>query len=49
MFKVIDNRPFDIFLIELFPFRKTKWFPFHARATDRIKNLIIIFLTFIGS
>jgi hypothetical protein len=46
---ILNLYAFDIFLIELFPFRKTKWFPFHERATDRIKNLIIIFLTFIDS
>jgi hypothetical protein len=32
---------FDIFLFELFPLQRTKWFPFNARATERIKNLII--------
>lgn len=28
----------DIFLLELFPLQKTKWFPFHVSATERTKN-----------
>jgi hypothetical protein len=29
------------------PFRRTKWFPFHARAMESTKNLRIIFFKFI--
>jgi hypothetical protein len=35
---------FNIFLFELFPLQRTSWFPFNARAIERIKNLNIIFL-----
>jgi hypothetical protein len=40
---------FDIFLFELFPLRRTKWFPFafHARVPERTKTLSIIVLEFI--
>ena len=34
---------FNILLFKLFPLQRTKWFPFIARATERIKNLSIIF------
>jgi len=32
------------FLFELFPFWRTKWFLFNARAKERTNNLSIIFL-----
>jgi len=34
---------FNILLFDLFPLQRTKLFPFNARATERIKNLSIIF------
>jgi hypothetical protein len=37
------------FNILLFPLLRTNWFPFNARATERIKNLSIIFLKFIDN
>jgi hypothetical protein len=40
---------FNILLFELFPLQRTNWFPFNARATERIKNLSIIFLIFIDN
>jgi hypothetical protein len=56
---VIDHLPipdlilklytFNILLFELFPLQRTKWFLFNARATERIKNLSIIFLKFIDN
>ena len=30
---------FSILLFDLFPFQRTNWFPFNARATENIKNL----------
>jgi hypothetical protein len=39
----------NILLFELFPLQRTNWFPFNARATERIKNLSIIFLKFIDN
>ena len=38
---------FDIFLFQLFPLQRIKWFPFHARAMESTKNFRIIFLKFI--
>jgi hypothetical protein len=40
---------FSILLFELIPLQGTNWFPFNARATERIKNLSIIFLKFIDN
>jgi hypothetical protein len=35
------------FTTDAVPFRRTKWFPFHARAMESTKNLRIIFFKFI--
>jgi hypothetical protein len=40
---------FNILFFELFPLQKTNWFQFNVRATERIKNLSIIFLKFIDN
>jgi hypothetical protein len=40
---------FNILLFELFPLQRTNWFPFNARATERINDLSIIFLKFMDN
>jgi hypothetical protein len=47
--KLINFFVLNILLFELFPLQRTNWFPFNARATERIKNLSIIFLKFIDN
>jgi hypothetical protein len=37
---ILKLHTFNILLFELFPLQRTNWFPFNARATERINNLM---------